>query len=88
MLERLGTAQAGPPVVPDQHAPKMSDPSSIMVSMNRLSTERGADRRLPGRGQLDPRHRPHDRRGEEHIAKLLVDLGAACTEYQDGALGT
>ena len=38
-----------------------------MVSMNRLTTEkRAADHRLPGRGQLDPRHRPDDRRGQEH----------------------
>ena len=38
-----------------------------MVSMNRLTTEkRAADHRLPRRGHLHPRHRPHDRRREEH----------------------
>ena len=55
----------------------------IMVSMNRLTTEkRAAGHRLPGRGQLDPRDRPHDRRSEEHGHEAAGRLGRACRVHR------
>jgi IS1 family transposase len=40
-------------------------------------------RRRPGRGQLDPRHLPHDGRGPEHGDKLLLDLAVVCAKVSD-----
>ncbi len=49
----------------------------------------GAGRRLPGGGHVDPCHRPHDRRRQEHDhVKLLVDLGQACADTRTASCGT
>lgn len=68
-------------------APKMSDPSSIMVSMNRLSTERRAQ--VIGALVEGNSIRATVRMtgvAKNTIAKLLVDLGSACSAYQDTRL--
>src|SRR5204862_6768572 len=63
----------------------MSDPSSIMVSMvNRLSTERQA--RIVGCLVEGNSIRATVRltgAAKNTVTKLLVDLGAACSAYQD-----
>src|SRR5204862_4143806 len=63
----------------------MSDPSSIMVSMvNRLSTERQA--RVVGclvEGNSIRATVRMTGASKNTVAKLLVELGQACSEYQD-----
>ena len=66
----------------------MSDPSSIMVSMvNRLSTEQRA--RIVGCLVEGNSIRATVRltgAAKNTIVKLLLDLGIACSDYQDRAL--
>src|SRR2546421_3532919 len=62
----------------------LSDPSSIMVSMNRLSTERRAQ--IVGALVEGNSIRATVRMtgaAKNTITKLLVELGEACSEYQD-----
>ena len=65
----------------------MSDPSSIMVSMNRLSTERRAQ--VIGCLTEGNSIRSTVRLtgvAKNTIVKLLLDLGIACSDYQDRVL--
>ena len=58
-----------------------------MVTMNRLSTEKRAA--IIGclvEGNSIRTHRPDHGRGKNTVTRLLVDLGAACAEYQDRTL--
>ena len=65
----------------------MSDPSSIMVSMNRLSTEQRA--KIVG-GLVEGNSIRATVRltgvAKNTITKLLLDLGSECSAYQDRAL--
>jgi IS1 family transposase len=65
----------------------MSDPSSILVSMNRLSTEQRA--KIIGCLVEGNSIRATCRltgAAKGTVTKLILDLGEACSAYQDGAL--
>src|SRR4051794_34673104 len=65
----------------------LSDRSGIMVSMNRLSTERRAQviGALVEGNSIRATVRMTGA-AKNTVTKLLVDLGDACTKYQDRAL--
>src|SRR5437588_12401969 len=86
MLERQPWLESARSSCPSGQA-KLSDPSSIMVSMNRLSTEKRAQvvAALVEGNSIRATVRMTGA-AKNTVTKLLTDLGAACSEYQDAVM--
>src|SRR5829696_4875889 len=84
---RFSGVSAWSPTMPLKAAIFPSDCLRIMVNMNRLTTEKRAQ--IIGclvEGNSIRATVRMTGAAKNTITKLLVDLGEACTEYQDGAL--